>query len=57
MSGADKARNKADEIAGRAKEKIGRATGDRRMADEGRAKRAKGSLRSAGEKIKDAFRR
>jgi uncharacterized protein YjbJ (UPF0337 family) len=57
MSAADKARNKADEIAAKAKEKIGRATGNRRIEDEGTADRAKANLKDAGEKVKDAFRR
>jgi uncharacterized protein YjbJ (UPF0337 family) len=57
MSAADKARNKADKLAGKAKEKIGRATGNQRMENEGTADRVKASLKSAGENIKDAFRR
>lgn len=57
MSAADKARNKANELAGRAKEKIGRLTGNRRMESEGRADRRRANLRATGEKFKDAFRR
>ena len=29
MSGTDKAKNKAEELAGKAKEKVGQATGDK----------------------------
>lgn len=54
---ADKASNKADKLAGKAKEKIGRPTGNQRMEDEGRADRVKARLKEAGENIKDAFRR
>jgi uncharacterized protein YjbJ (UPF0337 family) len=57
MGSADKARNKADELAGKAKEKIGRATGNQRMEDESRADRLNARLRATGEKLKDAFRR
>lgn len=57
MSATDKAKNKIDDLGGRAKEAIGRATGDDRTRDEGRADRAKSSLKDAGEKVKDAFKR
>jgi uncharacterized protein YjbJ (UPF0337 family) len=57
MSGADKAKNKIDDLGGRAKEAIGRATGDEDTRNEGRADRAKSSLKDAGEKVKDAFKR
>ncbi|MRH93394.1 CsbD family protein [Nocardia sp. SYP-A9097] len=57
MSAVDKAKNKADELAGRAKEKSGKATGDEDREAEGKADRAKADLKSAGEKVKDAFRK
>lgn len=53
----DKASNKAEELKGNAKEKVGHATGDEQMEAEGKGERAKGSLKQAGEKIKDAFKR
>ncbi|MFN2489431.1 MAG: CsbD family protein [Actinomycetota bacterium] len=56
MSGEDKASNKTQEIKGRAKEATGRATDDERLENEGRADRAKGSAKQAGEKAKDALR-
>jgi uncharacterized protein YjbJ (UPF0337 family) len=56
MSERDKARNKAQELKGRARETAGRATDDERLESEGRADRAKGSLKQAGEKAKDALR-
>jgi uncharacterized protein YjbJ (UPF0337 family) len=57
MSGTDKAKNKVDEIAGKAKETLGRATGDKSTENEGRADQAKSNLKDAGEKVKDAFRK
>lgn len=57
MGSDDKARNKAEEAEGTAKEKIGEATGNEQWQAEGKAKKAKGSLRQAGEKLKDAFGR
>ncbi|MEV6071562.1 CsbD family protein [Nocardia sp. NPDC052001] len=55
MSALDKAKNKADELAGRAKEKTGEATGDKSQESEGKIDRAKADLKGAGEKVKDAF--
>ncbi|WP_069165230.1 CsbD family protein [Nocardia altamirensis] len=56
MSTADKAKNKAEDLAGRAKEKFGQATDDRDMENEGKADQVKSNLKDAGEKVKDAFR-
>ncbi|MRH90705.1 CsbD family protein [Nocardia sp. SYP-A9097] len=52
MSGLDKAKNKADELAGRAKEKSGEITGNKTKQNEGKA-----DLKGAAEKVKDAFRK
>ena len=57
MSTADKARNKIDETAGKAKEKSGKATGDRSLENEGRKDQAKADVKQAGEKLKDAVKR
>ena len=57
MSVADKFHNKAQELRGRAKQKTGEATGNRRLQREGRTDQVKGDLKQAGEKIKDAMRR
>ena len=57
MSAADKARNKAEEVAGKAKEALGRVSGDRDMEARGQVDQAKANLKGAGEKIKDAFRK
>ncbi|MDQ3770843.1 MAG: CsbD family protein [Actinomycetota bacterium] len=57
MSGTDKAKNKGEELKGKTKEGVGRSTGDREMEREGQADQAKGGLKQAGEKIKDAFKK
>lgn len=57
MSQEDKLKNKTEETVGRVKEDAGRATGDRELEREGRAERTKGSLKQAGEKVKDAVRK
>jgi uncharacterized protein YjbJ (UPF0337 family) len=56
MSAVDKAKNKVEEMAGKAKEKVGEATGDRDTQAEGQKDQAKGNLKQAGEKVKDAFK-
>lgn len=57
MGAVDKARNKVDDLGGKAKEALGRVTGDRETESRGRADQAKSSLKDAGEKIKDAFKK
>jgi uncharacterized protein YjbJ (UPF0337 family) len=57
MSGIDKAKNKVDALAGKAKEKLGELTDDESTENEGRADQAKADLKDAGEKVKDAFKR
>jgi uncharacterized protein YjbJ (UPF0337 family) len=56
MSTADKAHNKAEDLAGKAKEKFGEATDDRDLENEGKGDQVKSNLKDAGEKVKDAFR-
>jgi uncharacterized protein YjbJ (UPF0337 family) len=56
MSGEDKVQNKAQELAGRAKEALGAATHDRDLQAEGEKDQLAGNLKQAGEKIKDAFK-
>jgi uncharacterized protein YjbJ (UPF0337 family) len=57
VSGTDKAKNKVENLAGKAKETLGNATGDARTRDEGRGDQAKSNLKDAGEKVKDAFKK
>jgi uncharacterized protein YjbJ (UPF0337 family) len=56
MGAHDKVSNKIDDIAGKAKEAVGRATGDDDTRAEGKLDQAKSSLKDAGEKVKDAFK-
>ena len=56
MSATDKAKDKAQEVAGKVKEKAGQATNDDDLEARGKADQAKGNLKQAGEKIKDAFK-
>lgn len=53
----DKISNKAEELKGHTKETTGRVTNDPELETEGKVDRVKGSLKQAGEKIKDAFKR
>ena len=53
----DKVDNKADELAGQAKETTGTLTDDERLEAEGKSDQFGANLKQAGEKVKDAFRR
>ncbi|MGW7578011.1 CsbD family protein [Streptomyces sp. NPDC054765] len=57
MTATDKMTAKSEQAKGAAKETVGRALGNERMTTEGRAERAKGDLRQAASKGKDAFHR
>ena len=57
MATEDKAANKVTEIKGKAKKETGQAIGNEQMEAEGRADQAKGNLKQAGEKVKDAFKK
>ena len=56
MSGTDKMKNKIEEMSGKGKETLGDATDDRELQAEGQRDQAKGNLKQAGEKVKDAFK-
>jgi uncharacterized protein YjbJ (UPF0337 family) len=56
MGNEDKVSNKIDELAGKGKEALGRATGNRDLEAEGRGEQTKSNLKQAGEKVKDAFK-
>jgi uncharacterized protein YjbJ (UPF0337 family) len=56
MGASDKVSNKIDDMAGKAKEGVGKATGDKDTENEGKVDQAKSSLKDAGEKVKDAFK-
>jgi uncharacterized protein YjbJ (UPF0337 family) len=56
MSATDKIKNAIEDVEGKAKEALGRATGDKSTANEGRADQSKADIKDAGEKVKDAFK-
>ncbi|MFD6100746.1 CsbD family protein [Nocardiopsis flavescens] len=55
MAEDDKGPNKFDEVRGKAKERLGEATGNREQAAEGRTEKKKAKVKQAGEKVKDAL--
>jgi uncharacterized protein YjbJ (UPF0337 family) len=56
MSAEDKIKNTAEKAKGKVKEGAGKATGNESLEAEGHADQAKGDLKNAGEKVKDAFK-
>ena len=56
MATDDKLRNQGEDLKGKAKETIGRATDDEELEAQGRADQAKSSVKQAGEKVKDAIK-
>ncbi|MGA4857513.1 MULTISPECIES: CsbD family protein [Streptomyces] len=52
----EKSKSRVEQAKGKVKETVGRAVGNERLTAEGRAEQAKGDLRQAKEKGKDAFR-
>jgi uncharacterized protein YjbJ (UPF0337 family) len=57
MSISRKIAHKAEAVKGSCKKTAGRLTGSRRLRAEGRADQAKGNLKQAGAKVKDAVKR
>lgn len=51
----DKAKHAAQDVAGKAKEATGKATGNDELAAEGQADQTKANLKQAGDDVKDAF--
>jgi uncharacterized protein YjbJ (UPF0337 family) len=56
MGAENKASNKIDDVGGKAKEALGKVTGDKDTENKGKVDQAKSSLKDAGEKVKDAFK-
>ena len=56
MSALDKAKNAIEDVSGKAKETVGKATGDKSTENECKGDQAKSDLKDAGEKVKDAFK-
>lgn len=57
MGTEDKAGNKTDKLRGKAKEGVGKATGDDALENQGKRDQSKSDLKQAAEKAKDAFKR
>ncbi|HLR58514.1 MAG TPA: CsbD family protein [Beutenbergiaceae bacterium] len=55
MGMADKAKNAAEDVAGKAKEATGKATKNEDLEGEGKLDQAKASVKKAGEDVKDSF--
>ncbi|WP_020668727.1 CsbD family protein [Amycolatopsis nigrescens] len=53
MSLIDKAKDKAQQLAGGAKEKLGNATDNEEMRDSGKADQTKGEAKEAGHDLRD----
>jgi len=56
MSAGDKIQNAAQDIAGKAKEAVGKVTGDDQKVAEGKGDQAGADVKKAGENVKDAFK-
>jgi uncharacterized protein YjbJ (UPF0337 family) len=56
MAFDDKVDNKAEEMGGKVKEGVGKATDDERLEAEGKADQSSSKLKQAVENVKDAFK-
>ncbi|WP_291041279.1 CsbD family protein [Herbiconiux sp.] len=56
MSAADKIKNAAEDLAGKAKEAVGNITDNDKLVAEGKADQTKADAKKAGENVKDAFK-
>lgn len=57
MGIADKAKNAAEDLVGKAKEVIGDATNDDSLQAEGKKDQASSSVKKVGEDVKDVFKK
>jgi len=55
MGAQDKANNRMEDVKGKVKEGVGKATRDDELERQGKADQAKSDIKQAGEKVKDAF--
>jgi uncharacterized protein YjbJ (UPF0337 family) len=53
----DKARNTGQQAKGKVKETVGKVSGNDKLRAKGKADQAKGDIKQAGEKLKDAFKK
>jgi uncharacterized protein YjbJ (UPF0337 family) len=56
MGNDDKIENQSQNVAGKVKEGVGKATDDEQLEAEGKGDQVKANLKQAGEKVKDAFK-
>ena len=56
MGIADKAKNAAQDAAGKVKEAVGDVTGNEELEAEGKKDQAGASVKKTGENVKDAFK-
>ena len=52
----DKIKNTAEDLTGKAKEAVGKATGNERLEAEGDVDQAKAGAKKVGEDVKDTFK-
>jgi uncharacterized protein YjbJ (UPF0337 family) len=57
MTQSDKAKNTAQQAKGKLKETVGKVSGNNKLRAEGKVDQAKGDIKQAGEKLKDAFKK
>lgn len=55
MTASDRAKFQLDKFAGKAKAKVGEATGNRRLRNEGKVDEVKARAKIGGDKIKDTL--
>jgi uncharacterized protein YjbJ (UPF0337 family) len=55
MSAINRVRNKLQKVGGRAKETIGRATGNRRLESRGVRDQVASDVKNVGERVKDSI--
>ncbi len=56
MGIGDKAEHKAEDLGGKAKEAVGKVTGDQDLAAQGQADQSKADVKQAGDNVADALR-
>ena len=56
MGAGDKITNAAEDLIGKGKEALGKATDNDKLVAEGKADQAKSDVKQAGENVKDAFK-
>jgi uncharacterized protein YjbJ (UPF0337 family) len=57
MAATDKAKNSTQKAKGKVKEAAGKVTGNDKLRRKGKADQTRGSLKQAGENVKDALKR